>query len=60
MLHENMEFITITNAAQKILKESNQKSNKICVSKGGEFYNTPPKSWLEKDDIEMYSTHNEK
>ena len=31
--------ITITNAFQKILKESNCKPNKIWVDKGSEFYN---------------------
>ena len=31
--------ITITNAFQKILKESNRKPNKIWVDKGSEFYN---------------------
>ena len=51
--------ITITNAFQKILKESNRKPNKIWVDKGSEFYNSSMKSWLEKNDIEMYSTHNE-
>ena len=51
--------ITITNAFQNILKESNRTSNKIWVDKGNEFYNRSVKSWLEKNDIEMYSTHNE-
>ena len=50
---------TITNAFQKNLKESNRKPNKIWVDKGSEFYNRSIKSWLEKNDIEMYSTHNE-
>ena len=31
--------ITITNAFQKILDESNRKPNKIWVNKGKEFYN---------------------
>ena len=52
--------ITITNAFQKILKESNRKPNKIWVDKGSKFYNRSMKSWLEKDDIEMYPTHNER
>ena len=30
--------ITITNAFQKFLKESNRKSNKICVDKCSKFY----------------------
>ena len=51
--------ITITNAFQKVLKESNRKPNKIWVDQGNEFYNSSMKSWLEKNDIEMYSTHNE-
>ena len=52
--------ITITNDFQKILKESNRKPNKIWVDKGSKFYNRSMKSWLEKDDIEMYPTHNER
>ena len=28
-------------------------------TKGGEFYNNPLKSWLQDNDIEMYSTHTE-
>ena len=31
--------ITITNALQKVLKESNRKPNKIWVDKGSEFNN---------------------
>ena len=38
--------ITITNAFQKILKESNRKPNKIWVDKGSEFYNNSVKKWL--------------
>ena len=52
--------ITITNTFQKVLKESNRKPNKIWVDKGSEFYNSLMKSWLEKNDIEMYSIHNER
>ena len=51
--------IAITHAFQKILKESNRKPNKIWVDKGSKFYNKSMKSWLEKNDIEMYSTNNE-
>ena len=36
--------ITITNALQKILDESNSKSNRIWVDKGSEFYNKSMKS----------------
>ena len=51
--------VSIVNAFQSILKKSNRKPNKIWVDKGVEFYNRSMKSLLEKNDIEMYSTHNE-
>ena len=51
--------MAITSAFQKILYESNRKSNKIWVDKGSEFYNRSMKSWLGKNDIEMYAAHNE-
>ena len=44
--------ITINNAFQKLLDESNRKSNKIRVDKGSEFYNRSMKSWIEKNDIQ--------
>ena len=50
--------VTIVNAFQSNLKKSNRKPNKIWVDKGSEFYNRSMKSWLEKNDIEMYSTNN--
>ena len=50
--------ITITNDFQKNLKESHRKPNKIWVDKVSEFCNMSVKSWLEKNDIEMYPTHN--
>ena len=40
--------ITITNAFQKILDESNRQRNEISADKGSEFYNISMKSWLEK------------
>ena len=51
--------ITISNAFQKILNEPKRKPNKIWVDKGTEFYNRSIKSFLQNNDIEMYSTHNE-
>ena len=51
--------ITITSALQKVLDESNRKPNKIWVDKDSEFHNRSMKSFLLKNDIEMYSTHNE-
>ena len=52
--------VSIINAFQNILQKSNRRPNKIWVDKDSEFYNRSMKSWLEKDDIEMYSTHNER
>ena len=51
--------ISIVNAFQKILKESDRKPNKIWVDKGSEFYNSSFKKWLKDNDIEMYAIHNE-
>ena len=51
--------VSIVNAFQIILKESNRKPNKIWVDKGSEFYNNSFKKWLKDNDIEMYSIHNE-
>ena len=51
--------VTITNAFQKIIDESNRKPNKMWVDKGSEFYNRSMKSFLQNGDIDMYSTHNE-
>ena len=51
--------VTITNAFKIFLDESNSKPNKIWVDKGSEFYNISIKSFLQNNDIEMYSAHNE-
>ena len=51
--------ITISNTFQTISKEFNCKPNKIWVDKGTEFYKRSMKSFLQKNNIEMYLTHNE-
>ena len=51
--------ISIINAFQIILKESNCKPNKIWVDKWSEFHNSSFKKWLKDYDIERYSTNNE-
>ena len=56
---KNKECINITNAFQKILKESDRKPNKIWVDKASKFYNNSFKEWLKDNDIERYSIHNE-
>ena len=56
---EDKKRITINNFFQKNLKEFNREPNKIWVHKDSEFYNRLMKSCLEKNDREMYSTHNE-
>ena len=51
--------ISIVNAFNKIIKQSNRKPNKIWVDQGSEFYNRVFKKWLSDNDIIMYSTFNE-
>ena len=51
--------ITIINDLQENLKESNRKPNKIWVDKRSEFCNRSMKSFLQNNNIEMYSIHNE-
>ena len=48
--------ISIVNAFNKIIKQSNRKPNKIWIDQGGEFYNRVFKKWLSDNDIIMYST----
>ena len=52
---KNNKGITITNVFKKLLDESDRKPNKISVDKGSEFYNRSMKSWLEKNEMKMYS-----
>ena len=51
--------VSIVNAFQKFLKQSDRKSNKVWVDKGKELYKSSFKKWLQDNDITMYSTHNE-
>ena len=51
--------IPITNAFQKHLDESNQKSSKVWVDKGSKYYNRSMKSLLQDKDIEMLSMDKE-
>ena len=41
------------------LDKSNLKPNKIWIDKGTDVYNRSIKSFLQSNDIEMYSTNNE-
>ena len=51
--------LSIVDAFQKILDDSNRKPNKTWVDKGGEFYNNYFKKWLKDNDVETYSINNE-
>ena len=51
--------VSIVNAFDKIIKQSERKPNKIWVDQGSEFYNNVFKKWLSDNDIIMYSTYNE-
>ena len=39
-----------------VLKGSNRKLNKIWVDKGSKFFNRSMKSWLEENNIDIYSS----
>ena len=49
----------VLNAFIQIVYESYSKPNKLWVDQGREFYNKLIQEWLDKNDISMYSTHNE-
>ena len=51
--------VSIVNAFQSILKNSNRKPNETWVDKGSEYYNNYFKKLLQGNDIVMYSTYNE-
>ena len=42
-----------------MFRYSKRKPNKILVDKGSKFCNRSMKSWLQNNDREIYSTHNE-
>ena len=49
----------ITKAFDYIIEGSGRKPSRLWVDKGTEFYNQTFKKYLEQNDIQMYSTHNE-
>ena len=55
---ERQKVVTIVNAFQSILKESNRKTNKVWTDHGDEFYDNSFKKWFKDNDINKYSTHN--
>ena len=52
--------ISIVNAFDKIIKQSERKPNKIWVDQGSELYNNNFKKWLSDNNVIMYSTYNER
>ena len=50
----------IANAFKSILNYSKNKSNKIWVDQSSEFYESHFKKYLKDNNIEIYSTHNER
>ena len=51
--------VSIVNAFQKVLNKSDPKPSKTWVDRSSELFNNSFKKWLNDNDIEMYSTHNE-
>ena len=49
--------VTIVNAFQNILDNSNSKPHKIWVDQGIQFYDNSFQKWLDDNDIKMYSTY---
>ena len=43
----------------KIANESKCEPNKLWVDKSSEFHNRSMKSWLQDNNIDIYTTHNE-
>ena len=60
VLLEDKKGVTIVNGFQSILNDLKRKPNKVWVDKGNEFYNISIKSWLQDNNIDMYSSHNER
>ena len=59
LLLKDKQEITFTYDFLKASLEWKRKPNKIRVDKNSELYNKSMKSFLQNDDIEMYSTDNE-
>ena len=57
---KNKKGDSIVEGFKSILKNSDRKPNKIWVDHGKEFCNNKFKNFLKNNDIEMYSTHNER
>ena len=49
----------ITDALQSILHDLGRKPDKIWVDHGSKFYSKSFRTWLDDNDIKIYSTHNE-
>ena len=56
---KDKEGISIVNAFDKIIKESERTPNNMWVDQGSEFYNNNFKKWLSDNNIIMYSNYNE-
>ena len=58
-LWEIKKGITVTSSFQKIFNKFKWKPNKIWKDKDSEFYNRSMKTFLQNNNIKLYSTHNE-
>ena len=52
----HLKEITITDAFQNVLDESNRRPNEIWVVKGSEFYKRSMKSWFKKWYRNVFNT----
>ena len=51
--------VTIVNGFQSILNDFKRKPNRTRVDIGSEFYNRSIKSWLQDNNMNLHSSHNE-
>ena len=54
---KDKKYISIINAFQKILDNSERKPNEIWVGKGSKFYNNSFKKWLKGNNTEIHLIH---
>ena len=54
---KNKTGVAVTEALEKILRQSGRKPLRLQTDAGKEFYNAPFKRLLEKEDIHHFSTH---
>ena len=58
ILLKDKKDIRIIGAFENILSKSERRPKEIQLDKTNKLHNTSLKSWLQDDNVKMYSTHN--